>query len=126
MSFAPRRICLALLAIFLFATPSAAWGNRIVTIDMRDGVTAENLEAYRLAVLGSDEAAHSRVIRLLITGDKGFDAGILTVPRHRKSMNIWVHIYVFKGHEITAPLRINALNIDSQSIKHINLEVSLR
>jgi len=93
---------------------------------MRNGVTAEHMDMYRHAVLGSDTVAHSRIIRLLISGDKGFDAGILTVPRQRKSMNIWVHIYVFRGEEISAPLRVNVLNIDSQSTKHINLEVALR
>jgi len=37
-----------------------------------------------------------------------------------------VVIYTFRGQQITAPIRVNLFELDTRSIKHINLEVSLR
>lgn len=122
-----RRFFSAALLVGLsgcMTTPAST--ERVVTIDMRDGVTPEKMEAYRAAVLGGSEASVSRVVRLLISGDKGFDAGILQIPSHRRYMNIWVHIYVFRGNEITAPLKVNLYSMDAQTVKNINMEVALR
>jgi len=126
MSLLSRRFLLTGLMLFSSLAPVSAWADRIVTIDMRNGVKAEHIQAYRLAVLGGKEATHARVIRLLISSKTGFDAGVLEIPKYRRTMNIWVHIYVFHGQHITAPLRVNLFSIDSRMTKHINLEVALR
>lgn len=105
----------------------STWANPITTIDFRDGVTAEKLTQYHNAVLGGpNNQSSSRLIKLLISADKGFDAGWLKVPKQRRILRVNVVIYTFRGSVINAPIRVNLYELDNQSIKHINLEVSLR
>ncbi|MEP3890760.1 MAG: hypothetical protein ABJN69_09840 [Hellea sp.] len=105
----------------------SVWANPITTIDFRDGITEEKINKYHNAVFGGpDNEASSKLIKLLISADKGFDAGLLKVPKQRRILRVNVVIYTFRGPVINAPIRVNLYELDSQSIKHINLEVSLR
>lgn len=103
-----------------------AWANSITTIDLRNGITEEKVAQYHRAVLGGSNEGSAKLIKLLISADKGFDAGWLTVPRQRRILRVNVVIYTFRGSVISAPIRVNLYKLNSQSIKHINLEVSLR
>ncbi len=126
---APSKLLkLGVLTIFsLGLSAHSAWANSITTIDLRDGVTEEKITKYHSAVLGgpNNEGA-SKLIKLLISADKGFDAGWLKVPKQRRFLRVNVIIYTFRGPIINAPIRVNLYELDTQSIKHINLEVSLR
>lgn len=105
----------------------SVWANPITTIDFRDDVTEEKITQYHNAVLGGpNNEASSKLIKLLISADKGFDAGWLRVPKQRRILRVNVVIYTFRGGVINAPIRVNLFELDTQSIKHINLEVSLR
>lgn len=119
---------LGLLAIILLGLcTQSAWANQITTIDLRDGVTEEKIAKYHNAVLGGpDNQGASKLIKLLISADKGFDAGWLKVPKQRRFLRVNIVIYTFRGPVINAPIRVNLYELDTQSIKHINLEVSLR
>lgn len=116
-----------MMIIVLTLTKDQAWANSVVEIDLRDGVTEAKISEYRQAVLGGSQGNTSpKLIKLLIDADKGFDAGWLQVPKTRRNLRVNVVIYTFRGHTITAPIRLNLFELDSRSIKHINLEVSLR
>jgi len=123
-----RPLKLSVLIIFsLGLSAQSAWANPITTIDFRDGFTEEKISKYHQAVLGGpDGGAPSKLIKLLISADKGFDAGWIKVPKHRRILRVNVVIYTFRGPVINAPIRVNLYELDTHSIKHINLEVSLR
>lgn len=115
--------CLA----FLWLTTPVVWASSIQTIDLRDGITEEKLAQYHAAVLGdTDSQSSARLIKLLVSANEGFDAGWLRVPKQRRFLRVNVVIYTFRGQQITAPIRVNLFELDTRSIKHINLEVSLR
>lgn len=118
--------CVLVLSASLLTSP-VVWANPITTLDFRDGITEEKLSAYHLAVLGGPDFNRSaKLIKLLVSADKGFDAGWLRVPKHKRILRVNVVIYTFRGSVITAPIRVNLFELDTQSIKHINLEVALR
>lgn len=125
---APKTLKFIGLIIFsLGLSIQSTWANPITTIDFRDGVTTEKLTQYHNAVLGGpNNESSSKLIKLLISADKGFDAGWLKVPKQRRILRVNVVIYTFRGSVINAPIRVNLYELDTQSIKHINLEVSLR
>lgn len=117
----------ALTILSLGLNAHGAWANPVTTIDFRDGITEDKLAQYHIAVLGdSDNEGSSKLIKLLVSADKGFDAGWLRVPKQRRVLRVNVIIYTFRGPVINAPIRVNLFELDTQSIKHINLEVSLR
>jgi len=119
---------LGVLTVFsLGLSAQSVWANPITTIDFRDGFTEEKITEYHQAVLGGlDGGTSSKLIKLLVSADKGFDAGWLKIPKHRRILRVNVIIYTFRGPIINAPIRVNSYELDTQSIKHINLEVSLR
>jgi len=124
----PQLLKLAMLTILsLGLSVQSVWANPITTIDLRDGITEEKITEYHNAVFGGpNNEASSKLIKLLISADKGFDAGLLRVPKQRRILRVNVVIYTFRGPVINAPIRVNLYELDSQSIKNINLEVSLR
>jgi len=120
------KLCwLSLLTLWL--NSHSVWANPITTIDVRDGVTQKSLFEYQKTVLGSSEGRSSaKLIKLLVSADKGFDAGWLTVPKQRRFLRVNIHIYTFRGSTISAPIRVNLYELDARTIKYLNLEVSLR
>lgn len=127
-SFLPATLkALVASVLTLGLSQQHAWANSITTIDLRDGVTMEKITQYHNAVLGGpDNKSGAKLIKLLVSADKGFDAGWLQVPRQRRHLRVNVAIYTFRGPVINAPIRVNLYELDSRSIKYINLEVSLR
>jgi len=125
-SLLPKQSKPVFLALIVLGLAPSASANPITTIDLRDGVTQEKVAEYHRAVFGNADKNPSKLIKLLISADKGFDAGWLTVPKQRRLLRVNVVIYTFRGPVIQAPIRVNLYELDRQSIKHINLEVSLR
>jgi hypothetical protein len=118
---------LLIAASLTILSAGRVWASPITTIDLRDGMTVEKLNQYHAAVLGdAGGETPARLIKLLISADKGFDAGWLRVPKQRKILRVNVVIYTFRGEVINAPIKVNLFELDSQSINYINLEVSLR
>ncbi|MEP3653563.1 MAG: hypothetical protein ABJO36_01595 [Litorimonas sp.] len=118
-------LLLVLPMTFLFAGPVCA--NQITTIDFRDGITEEKLARYHQAVFGGSNSEFSpKLIKLLVSADKGFDAGWLQVPKTRRVLRVNVVIYTFRGESINAPIKVNLYELDGQTIKYVNLETTLR
>lgn len=118
-------LLLVLPMTFLSAGPVCA--NQVVTIDFRDGITEEKLARYHQAVFGGPSSEFSpKLIKLLISADKGFDAGWIQVPKTRRVLRVNVVIYTFRGESINAPIKVNLYELDGQTIKYVNLETTLR
>lgn len=118
-------LLLSLACIFL--STQTVWASPITTIDLRDGVTEEKIAEYHAAAIGNiNDQSSAKLIKLLVSADKGFDAGWFRVPAQRRFLRVNVVIYTFRGPVINAPIRVNLFELDAQAIKHINLEVSLR
>lgn len=128
-----KRLCkqlsqpLLLVLPLTFLTAGSVCANQITTIDFRDGITEEKLARYHQAVLGGSDSEFSpKLVKLLVSADKGFDAGWLQVPKTRRVLRVNVVIYTFRGETINAPIKVNLYELDGQTIKYINLETTLR
>lgn len=118
-------LLLVLPSVFLAAEPVCA--NQITTIDFREGITEDRLSRYHEAVLrGVNFEISPKLIKLLISEDKNFDARWLKVPKTRGVLRVNVVIYTFRAGVIDAPIKVNLYELDGQSIKSINLETTLR
>lgn len=117
-----------LVAIACLAIPNRALAKgRSIVIDARRGMTRDLYEDYKNAVLGDGhKRSVSKTIILHVSARLGFDAGYLVVPRHIRSMNTHIIIYVHHGDIISAPISVNLLSLDRRQIFNINQRLTMR
>lgn len=116
-----------MLIYFTISTSfSVSNAKSIINIDARYNLD-EALEHYRDEITDAVKRSVRKRFRILIDGRKGFNIGYLRLPNHVRTLDVSAVIYVFRGRNISSPIRLNLLSLRrKQVIAKINQQLKIR